>query len=87
MQRREFVGLLGSVAAWPAVARAQQTKVYRIGVLLLGTADAESFRKEMREGLSNVGYVEKHNLCSNSDPRKARSISYQGSLQSWSRSR
>jgi putative ABC transport system substrate-binding protein len=62
MQRREFIGLLGGVAAWPTVARAQQAKVYRIGVLLLGTADADSFQKEMREGLSKAGYVDKQNL-------------------------
>jgi len=62
MQRREFIGLLGGVAAWPSVARAQPAKVYRIGVLLLGNADAESFQNEMREGLSKAGYVEKQNL-------------------------
>jgi ABC-type uncharacterized transport system substrate-binding protein len=62
MRRREFIGLIGGAAAWPVVAWAQQPKVYRIGVLLLGDVNDESFRKEMREGLGKSGYVEKQNL-------------------------
>jgi hypothetical protein len=42
--RREFVTLLCGAAAWPLAARAQQTKVYRIGALLVGNADVDSFR-------------------------------------------
>jgi ABC-type uncharacterized transport system substrate-binding protein len=56
--RREFITLLGGAAAWPIAARAQQAKVQRIGALILGNADAESFRMEMREGLLKAGYVE-----------------------------
>jgi putative ABC transport system substrate-binding protein len=62
MRRRDFITLVGGAASIPFAARAQQAKVYRIGVLLLGTADADSFQKEMREGLSKAGYVEKQNL-------------------------
>jgi hypothetical protein len=48
-RRREFIALLGGAAAvWPA--RAQQSKVARIGVLYIGLADAESFKKELRDG-------------------------------------
>lgn len=62
MRRRDFLMLLGGTAAWPLAARAQQTKVHRIGALLLGNADAESFRMELREGLRKSGYIEGQNL-------------------------
>jgi hypothetical protein len=45
MKRREFIMLVGGAVAWPAFARAQQRKIYRIGVLLLGNADAECSRR------------------------------------------
>jgi len=36
MRRREFIAGLGSAAAWPVVARAQQGDRVRIGVLMPG---------------------------------------------------
>jgi putative ABC transport system substrate-binding protein len=62
MKRREFITLVGGAMVSPRVALAQQGRVYRIGVLLLGNADAESFQTAMREGLGKFGYVEKQNL-------------------------
>ena len=62
MKRREFIGGFSAATAWPLVALAQQTKLYRIGGLLLGNADAESFQMEMREGLRKSGFIEGQNL-------------------------
>src|SRR6266536_2396982 len=64
MKRREFITLLGgAAAAWPLTAHGQQTKVARIGALYIGLADAESFKKELREGLRELGYVEGQNIA------------------------
>src|SRR5213593_1761094 len=64
LRRREFITLLGgAAAAWPLAARAQQAKVARIGALYIGTADAESFKKELREGLRELGYIEGQNIA------------------------
>jgi putative ABC transport system substrate-binding protein len=62
-KRREFIRLIGGVAVWPLAARAQSPKVARIGALFIGTADAESFKKELREGLRELGYVEGTNIA------------------------
>jgi ABC-type uncharacterized transport system substrate-binding protein len=64
MKRREFLTLLGgSAVGWPLAARAQQSKVARIGALYIGLADAESFKNELREGLSELGYIEGQNIA------------------------
>jgi putative ABC transport system substrate-binding protein len=64
MKRRELITLLGgAAAAWPLAARGQQSKVARIGALYIGTADAESFKKELREGLRELGYVDGQNIA------------------------
>jgi hypothetical protein len=55
MRRRMFIALAGAAVACPFPARAQQTKVRHAGALLLGIADAESFRAELREGLRAAG--------------------------------
>jgi putative ABC transport system substrate-binding protein len=64
MQRRAFITLLGSAAAgWPLAARAQQSKGARIGAHYIGLADSESFKKELQEGLRELGYVEGQNIA------------------------
>ena len=61
LKRREFIKLLGGAASWPLAASAQ-SKVARIGALYIGLADAESFKKELREGFRELGYVEGQNI-------------------------
>jgi len=63
MRRREFISTLSAgLAAWPLAARAQQTKAWHVGVLILGNADAQSFGTELREGLRTSGYIEGQNI-------------------------
>jgi ABC-type uncharacterized transport system substrate-binding protein len=63
MRRRDFITLLGGMAvAWPLPVRAQRSKVPQIGVLALTNAVEQSFGKELREGLRELGYVEGRNF-------------------------
>jgi putative ABC transport system substrate-binding protein len=61
MKRRTFIAGLGA-AAWPVLARGQQGKPARIGVLVLGNPDPEPFLKTFRAGLREIGYVEGDNI-------------------------
>jgi putative ABC transport system substrate-binding protein len=57
--RRGVIGLAGgAMAAWPMAARAQPSKVPRIGVLVLTDDDGRAFGKEFRDGLRELGLVE-----------------------------
>jgi putative tryptophan/tyrosine transport system substrate-binding protein len=60
MQRRDFVVILGCTVVWPLAARAQQSNVRTIGVLTLTKSDEQSFIKELREGLQELGHTEGH---------------------------
>src|SRR5215470_9683067 len=63
MRRRDFMTQVAGLAgAWPLVAHAQASKVARIGALYIGLADTESFKKELREELRALGYVEGQNI-------------------------
>jgi putative ABC transport system substrate-binding protein len=64
VRRREFITLVGGAAAgWPLAARAQQTKVARIG--FLGSVSASSHAPRLaafRAGLRDLGWLEGTNL-------------------------
>jgi putative ABC transport system substrate-binding protein len=64
VRRREFITLIGAIAAaWPAGSRAQQPPKSIIGFLGSESVDAWAGRlQELNRGLSELGFVEGQNL-------------------------
>ena len=65
MRRRDFIGGIGSAAAWPLVARAQQAAMPVIGYLgfLSADDDYKNFTVPFLQGLKETGYVEGQNVA------------------------
>src|SRR5262249_23998040 len=62
MRRREFIGLVCGLTAWPFAARAQRSAP-RLGVLLYTNPQADSSIEAVRTGLRDLGYLEGKNLA------------------------
>jgi putative ABC transport system substrate-binding protein len=64
IKRREFIAGLGSAAAWPVVAWAQQTAVSVVGFLSPQSADDDykNITVPFLQGLKDNGYVDGQNV-------------------------
>jgi ABC-type uncharacterized transport system substrate-binding protein len=64
MRRRAFITLLGgAAAAWPLMARAQQSgKPPHVGYIRAGTSNNDPYREEFVRGMRDLGYVEGRNV-------------------------
>jgi putative tryptophan/tyrosine transport system substrate-binding protein len=63
LKRREFITLLGGIAAWPLSAVAQQPpKIPRIGILVQTQAERGHLIDAFKRGLEELGYVEGRNV-------------------------
>ena len=64
LKRRDFITFLGGAAAWPVVARAQQTGAPVIGYVHVGAPEATALRSAaFAKGLGEAGYVEGRNIA------------------------
>jgi putative tryptophan/tyrosine transport system substrate-binding protein len=64
LNRREFIALVGGVAAWPLVAHAQQPAMPVIGFLSArAPGDDPQLLTAFRQGLKDAGFVEGQNVA------------------------
>ena len=65
LKRREFITLIGSAAAWPLAASAQQERVRRLGVILPSSSDDSDYQTRLGallQELQGLGWIIGRNL-------------------------
>ena len=67
MRRREFITALGGAAVWPIAARAQTSKVWRIGYVATNTAASTDAveaprRQAFLNAMRDLNYIEGQNI-------------------------
>ena len=64
MQRRDFLSVLGSAAAWPLVAQAQRQAIPVFGILLVFSREfGRIFTEPLRAYMQALGYFEGRNIA------------------------
>ena len=64
IKRRQFIAGLGSAAAWPVVARAQQRATPVVGYLGVRSSETDvAMLAAVRRGLAEIGYAEGRNVA------------------------
>jgi putative tryptophan/tyrosine transport system substrate-binding protein len=88
MKRREFIAGVGSAAAWPLVARAQQgDRIRRIGALLSYDENDPVMRPLLAaftQALADLGWTDGRNVRMDFRWGVVTSIGYEHSRRSWS---
>jgi putative tryptophan/tyrosine transport system substrate-binding protein len=65
VRRREFIAALGSAAAWPVGARAQNDRVRRVVVVMAGSESDPQQQLSVtvfRDGLRKLGWIDRQNI-------------------------
>jgi hypothetical protein len=84
MRRRDFIAGLGSAAAWPVVAGAQQPAVPVVGFLNSGSQDRYRLLLDaFRQGLKDGGYGRAETSQSRVAGRRVVSLGYRSWQPVW----